>query len=292
MSVIPVPVPDIGSGIQAALEFNKRRRSEAGGAALDMASAQAQIATRAATAAAIDKGNQETMASMIAANITQTLVLQTYKLIHYYLREFSDGGYVAVVAGVPVEVDPSQWPAKRRMFVRSGLSPSIKAMQQQALGLHVQAQAQAMAQGMNGILASPVTLHRTQSRYLKASGVLDPENLMVDPSSPEAQQAAQMQQQAQQAQQQAAMQAAQQAAQLEQQDRQTEAAKIAEDARQFDAELQFKYYEADLKADVSEAQTASQGVIDLEKQRMADSQAERQRAADAAQSAANTGTGN
>jgi hypothetical protein len=157
------------------------------------------------------------------------------------------------------------------MFVRAGLAPGTKATQTQALMGHQQLQAQAMSQGLDGILATAQTLYRTQIRWLKLNGVSDPEGIVVDPQSPQAQQA-----------QQAKAQAAQQAQQAQQQMIRTqvelELAKIAEDARQADQKSQHDFYATNMQAEIAEAKIAGQAVIDFEKQRMSDAAAERQQA--------------
>ena len=150
--------------------------------------------------------------------------------------------------------------------MRAGISPTVKGQQQTALAQLIQLQAQAMQSGMNGVLADPKTLYRTTMRWLTLMDVDQPESLAIDPSSPAAQQAAaQMAQAAQQSQQQM-LQAQQQlvTAQL-----QLEQAKLAEDARQADAKIGHDYYATDMQAEIAEAKIAGQGVIDLEKQRMA-----------------------
>ena len=271
-SVVPLQVLDMTSGIAAAIDYNRRQRTEAVGAALDMASAEAQLANKAATAAAIEKGNQELVSSMIAATFAETLVQPLYELIHLYLRRYARRPYLARIQGQAVPVDPSRWGNRRRMTLRCGLPPGVKAMQQQAMMLHVQTSAQAMTMGLGGVLVSPQTLYRSQIRLLKLNGIEDAESFIVDPSSPEAQQAAQGQQQAQQAAQAAQLQLMQAQLQLEQ-------AKIREDARQADGELQHKFYATDMEAQIEEAKIAGQGVIDLEKQRMADEAARQARAA-------------
>lgn len=267
-SVVPLVIPDMTQGIASAVAFNNRKRTEAVGAALDMASAEAQLANKAATVAAIEKGNQELISAMIASNLAMTLFLGTYKLVHFFLRTFAERPYIARIQGQAIPVDPRMWQRRRRMEVKCGMSPSQKAMVQQALVGHVQVQAMAMQSGLNGILANPDTLYRTQLRYLKSMGIRDAESLIVDPQSPSAQQAAQSQ--AQQQQQMAAMQA-----QMQQLIIQLEQAKLAEEARQHDEEIRFKYYDADLDAEVQEAKLAGQGVIDLERQRMSNEAAER-----------------
>jgi hypothetical protein len=231
-----------------------------------MASAEAQLVNKSATAASIETGNQELVSSMVASNFALTLITGTYRLIHYFLREFSEREYLANMQGEIVSVDPRRWSRRSRMYVRCGMSPSQKANQLQALNGHLQLSAQAMMQGLDGQIASVQTLYRTQLRILRMSGVPDPESIVLDPMSQAAQQAAAQKQQAaqQQAQQMAEMQS-----QLTKMQADLEKAKIAEDARQHDDEIAYKYWADNLKADVEEIKLSAQGVIDLEKQRIA-----------------------
>ncbi len=272
-AVVPLPNLDMTAGIAQAIDANNKRRSEAVGAALDMASAEGQLMNKSATQASIEKGNSELIASMVASNFALTLVKGVYALIHFHLRMYSERFYLARVNGQAVEVDPSTWPNVRRMHVRCGMSPGQKAEQKMALQTHLQLQAQAMMQGLDGVMASEQTLYRTQMRVLRMSGVMDPESLAIDPSSPIAQQARQQKAQEQQA---MAQQMAAQQEQITQLQVQLEKAKLSEDARQHDDEIRFKYYDAQLSADTEETKLAAQGVIDLQKQRDANDQSEHQ----------------
>ena len=262
-AVVPLVVQDITGGIAAAMQFNNQKRTEAVGAALDMSGAEAQLVNKSATAASIEKGNQELITAMIASNFSLTLVLDTYRLIRFYLRNFATRTYLARVSGQVVQVDPTQWPEKRRMYVRCGISPSQKATQMMALQSHVQLQVQALASGLDNELASKQTLYRTQMRVLRMAGVPDPESLAVDPSSMMAQQAAQQKSQAAQQQQE---QMAQMQKQMTDLQVQLEQAKLAEDARQADADIKFKYWDANLAAELKEAEVTAQGMVDLEKE--------------------------
>lgn len=261
LAITPLPVIDVTTGIAMALQYNDRQRSEAAGAALDMSSAEAQLSNKAATVASIEKSNQELVTSMVASNFALTLIVGLYELIHFHLRNFAARPYLANVSGQTVPIDPRQWPERRRMYVRCGMSPSQKATQMQALQMHIQLQTQAMMTGMDGILADANTIYRTGIRWLKLSGVRDAEDLGIDPSSQQAQQAMQSKAQAAQAQQQMMQQLQQMQAQLEQM-------KIKEDARQHDDDIRFKYWAERYQAQVEEGKMAGQAVIDFEKERL------------------------
>ncbi len=158
----------------------------------------------------------------------------------------------------------------RRVKVECGKSPGAKAQESQTLMMHLQNQMGLIQAGKAGILADDNTVYRTSMRILELNGVMDADSYHVNPNSQQAQIAAQ--QQAEMAQQMQAMQA--QMAQLQ---LQLEQAKIAEDGRQHDTELQFKYDELGAKGDIEEAKIAGKGVIDLEIERMKGEQAKAQR---------------
>lgn len=257
-----LPVLDITSGILSGIALYDQRRTQAVGAALDMGSAEAQVAWKSATAASIEKGNQELITNMIARNLAITLMRDLYLLLHEFLRRYADRPYVARVAGQAVMVDPRVWPPRSRLTVQCGLSPSERGQRAGALGQFIQLQAAAMQAGLDGVLADATTMHRTVMRWLELCGIEEPQRYVIDPASPAAQQAmAGKQAQAQQ------LQAAQQ--QIAQLTFQLEQAKLAEEARQHDGDLRFKYAELDQKGEIEEAKLTGQGVIDLEKQRLA-----------------------
>lgn len=260
-AIMQLPVLDVTGGILQALDSYDRRRSQAAGAALDMGSAEAQVAFKSATAASIERGNQELVTNMIARNLAVTMMRDLYLLLHEFLRRYAQRPYVARVAGQSVPVDPRQWPQRTRLTVQCGLSPTERASRQATLGQLLQLQSAAMQAGLDGIVADVTTLYRTATRWLELGGIEEPQRYVIDPQSPSAQQAqAGKQQQAQ------AMQQAQET--IQRLMFQLEQAKLAEDARQHDADVRFKYYDADQKAEIEEAKLTGQGVIELEKQRM------------------------
>lgn len=260
-AIMPLPILDVTSGILQGLSYEDQRRSERGGASLDLLSADAQMVGETAHGIERQYASREALASMMCRNLAETLIRGIYVLTHEFMRRYATKPYTVQINGQTQQVNPTEWPQRNRVNVVVGMSPGERGSKQQTLMQHMQLQAQAMASGMGGILASPETIYRTGVNWLKMAGIDNPERLAVNPASPQAQQAAQAQQEAQQAQQ-------QQMAQMQQLMLQLEQAKLAEDARQKDAEIKHKYYDTDADVAVAEAKIAGQGVIDLEKQRM------------------------
>ncbi len=260
-SVVPIMVPDVTSGILAGLQYEDQRRSERGGASLDLLSADAQMVGETAHGIERQYASREALAAMMAKNLSETLIRGIYRLTHEFLRRYSNEPFTVRLNGAYTQVDPSQWPQRHRLNVKTGMSPGQRGHLQQVLAMHMQMQAQAMAQGMMGVLATPETIYRTSQDWLRMAGVDNPERLAVNPASEAAQQAIQAQQQAQQAGQQ--MQAQLTSMQIELERQKLENERLAKEA-----EIAWKYYDTNMDAEVKTTTAGAQGVIDLEKQRM------------------------
>ncbi len=264
-SVQVVPVPDVTSGILAAINYEDKVRSERGGASLDLMGAEPQLVGETAHGIERQYGSREAMASMMALNLSESMIRGIYQITHEYMRRYANETFTVRINGAYVETDPSTWQKRERLNIKTGMTPGERGHLQNALEKHLNYQAQAMQSGLNGILASPETLFRTSMDWLRMSGVDNPERLAIDPNSETALQMQQSQEQQQQ-EQQAKMEQMQ--AQMVQMQAQLEQAKLAEDARQHDGDLAFKYAESELNAALEEAKIAGQGTIELEKQRM------------------------
>ena len=271
--VAPLVTPDMTTGILGGLEFFRRKRAEVAGASTDMGEAGAQMMNKSATQASIDKAQSELITNLIASTFAATLIKQCYYLTRYFLRNYATRPYLATVNGQAVPVNPVQWPEQRRIKVTAGKSPSEKAQEAAAIAQNIALSAQMMQAGMAGQLADAQTLYRNQIRYLKLNGVDEAESLLIDPTSPQAQQAQQ-----QQAQMQQQMQAMQQ--EMIKLQSQLEQAKLAEDARQADQDNATKIYDIETKAEIEMAKTAGDGSIKLEVERMKTEQARAQRSND------------
>ena len=259
--VIPMVIPDVTSGILASLEFFRRKRGEIAGAATDMADAEAQLINKSATQASIDKSNSELITVLIADTLANTLMKQLFLLMRHFLRTYATRPYLAQVNGQAIPVDPKTWVPDRRVKVECGKSPAEKSQEAMALQQHLQMSLMAMQAGKEGILADDSTIYRTSLRLLEINGVKDAESYQIDPNSPRAQQARQAMAQQQE-------QMAQMQAQMLQMQAQIEEFKVKDASQKWKKELEHKYYETNIDAEMDEAKLAGQGAIDLEKERM------------------------
>ena len=264
-SVQVVPVPDVTSGILAAINYEDMVRSERGGASLDLMGAEPQLVGETAHGIERQYGSREAMASMMALNLSESMIRGIYQITHEYLRRFANEPFTVRINGAYVQTDPSTWQKRERLNIKTGMTPGERGHLQTSLEKHINYQAQAMQSGLDGVLASAETIYRTSMDWLRMSGVDNPERLAIDPNSQpalERQEGAQQQQQEQQAKME------QMQAQMVQMQAQLEQAKLAEDARQHDDEIAFKYADAEMQAALEEAKISGQGTIELEKQRL------------------------
>lgn len=260
-SIIPIMVPDVTMGILAAISYEDQRRTERGGASLDMMGAQEQLVGETAHGIERQYASREAMASMMSTNLSETLIRGIYVLTHEFLRRYANEPIKVRINGKYQEVDPRQWPQRNRVNVKTGMTPGQRGHLQSTLAQHIGFQAQAMTQGMAGILASPETIYRTSMDWLRMAGVDNPERHAIDPQSEPAQEA-------QQAQREQAKQQAEAQQQLFERQFGLEEQKVKVDVKKHEADIGHKYYDTDMDAAVAEAKIAGQGVIDLEKQRI------------------------
>ena len=241
-SVVPLMIPSVGGEILQGLEYQDKMRTERGGAALDLMGANSQLASETAFGMERQYASRELLVSMFAKNLAETLIRQTWVLMHEFLRRYSTGPMMVKQSGEWVETDPRSWPRRTRLNVNTGQTPGARAALSQALGQHVQLSMSALGAGASGQLVDFQTIHNAQSDYLQLMGAQNPERYLIDPASPRALEAAQTVAQTQ------ADQQAQEADTIAQA-KQLEVHKLKNDRDKWEAENAFKYYQADLDAE-------------------------------------------
>ncbi len=259
---------DIGGSILNALTYQDKMRTERGGAALDMMSADAQLVGETAHGIERQYGQRELLVSFMARNLAETLIRPVYLLMHHYMRRYANAPISLKFNGDWVQVDPRQWPQRIRCNVKAGMSSGERTHIQRTLGQMIQIQIAAMGQGMNGVLADVNTLYNTIHDWCVMAGLDEPDSYTINPNSTQAKQAAQANAQNAQMQQQAQQQVQQAIYQLEIQ-------KLQQAAKEANDELAYKYWSDRLNAEVEEAKITAQGVIDLEKVTIQGEQRER-----------------
>ena len=254
-ALVPIPSNDIGPQAIAGLDYLDQVRVQRIGASMDMNEAQAQLMKASATAAAGTLGEVEKMGGWYATNLVETMLKPAFQMVHRVLRTEIAGPVMMKQRGQWVQADTSQWKERDIIEVQMGMTSAEKSQRIQALNAVVmQQETLAMGGGM-GSLVDKSKLYNAMTDWLRANDLGQPEQYFVDPTSQEAQQAEQMQAQQMEQQQQQMRQMEQQMVQMQQQ---FELEKQAN-------ELRFKYYDANLDAEVEEAKITSSAIIDIKK---------------------------
>jgi hypothetical protein len=190
-AVMPIVVQDTSQGILANLESSARERSEMGGAALDMQSANMQIGGDRMGSQGLDRAYSvaEQLSAAMMKTIAATLIRDTFLLAHATLREFFDDELPIKRNGKWTHVKPSQWPERRSVTVKPGMSAGERTRRASALGQVIDAQMMLADKGLDEVLVDLSGFNRAMLDWSRLMEVQNPEQYFVDPESPQAQEA-------------------------------------------------------------------------------------------------------
>lgn len=250
--------PDISSGILSNLEYQRQVRTELGGASLELASGQMQMAGGRIGSQGVDRAFSvmEQLAAHMTKNLATSIIRNTFLLAHATLREYFDTPVNVKVNGRWESPVPSEWQPRTRVTVKVGMSPGERARKVTTLQQIVQSQIDLANLGMDNVLVNINGFYRALTDWGRAAEVANPEQYFLDPSTEESKAALQAKEQgdAQAAQANRALMG--QAVGLEQ-------LRTAFDKYKHDSELQFKYFAEIMGAEVSEAEIVGKVTGDL-----------------------------
>lgn len=254
-SALPLPVIDAGPAAQTYLAYMDQVRADRGGAALQMANAEAQLVGAQVGSMGVDRvmSVQEAMAGLIARTIAETLLRSAFILIHTLLRTELREPMMLRLADQWVEVNPAQFRPRDRVAIKAGLSPGERARKSANLEKIVGHQMGLLQAGQDGTLVSLPNLYNSLLDWARSSDIDGVESYFTDPASQASQMAAQSKMQQGQAMQQMQVQLEQVKVQMEQAKVQIEQKQLELDKYKHDTELKFKYWEAQLDAETEEA---------------------------------------
>ena len=259
-AVRELPMQDIGASSNALLDYADKMRSERGGASLDLQNASLQLAGDTAHGIERQIGSKEQLAALMTRNISESLIRSLYLLVHKVLRTQMPGEIVTRIGGEFQSIDPGTWQSRDRVNVKTGLSVQERGQMKMALESIVAKQTELFGGGMDGVLVSLQNYHNALTDWGRASMIDNPERYFVDPNSQGAQQASQAKQEQNQA-------ASDQEEELNQMvfgmQNQLEQMKIENDRLKAEQELQFKYFDARLDAEVAEAKIVGDATLKL-----------------------------
>lgn len=251
-------VPDLSAGILANLDYQRQVRTELGGASLEMASGQMQMAGGRIGSEGVDRAFSvmEQLASHMTKNMATSLIRNVFLNAHATLRENFDQPVAVKVNGRWETPVPSEWKPRTRVSVKIGMSPGERARRVGALAQVVQSQFELAQNDMDDVLVDIDGFYRALTDWGRAAELPNPEQYFVDPSTEDAQAALQAKDKA----------AAEQAAKSEELMRIAvglEQLGKAFDKYKHDSELQFKYFAETLGAEVEEAKIVGKATADL-----------------------------
>lgn len=208
--IMPIPVLDVSSQLLASLQWIDKVRRESGGASIDMASPELQIAGQSAHAAEREYSFRELQSGAMLRTIGDTLMRSLYLLVHATMRAELAGPRVMQEGREWVSFDPQAWPKRVDLVVDIGQPLGVRSRRMQALASTISLQQAVLQSGGAGMLVSLPDMYAAAVDMGKLAGLRDAARYWTDPDSPEAVAKAKAQQQ--QAQQAAQAQAAQQQA--------------------------------------------------------------------------------
>ena len=267
-ALMPFAVPDQSMGILAGINNQREIRTEMGGAALELASGQAQIGGDRMGSMGLDRAYSvmEQLSAMMTKLIADTLIKQTFLLTHAVLRDAYDVPTPIKKNGKWFNPIPSQWQPRDSATVKVGMSPGERSRKANALWQMLTAQIQLAQAGMDEVLVNLDGFYALLLDWARTVEIQSAERYWVDPQSPNSQQAKQTKVQAAQQQNNERRALMTKAVQLQEMG-------IALAKYSGDADRQFKYYDANLDAEVAEAKIAGDATVKL----ISDNQNERDR---------------
>jgi hypothetical protein len=261
MAVAAFQVPDTSGNILMNIQHTNSVRAEMGGAALDMASGPLQLNDRLGSQG-LDRAYSvmEQLSQFMARMFAHTLIRSMYKVAHEVLRTQWPQDIQFKRGKTWIKTNPSDWPVRESVKVKMGQSLGERSRLSGILDSLMSKQVLLAQNGMEEILIDVQAFYNTLIDWMRINDIEIPERYLLDPRSPKALQAFKQkhEQQAESAKKQDAL--MQQAIALDQVGKSLE-------KYMHDSELQFKYWNSVLQAQVEEAKIATGGVIDIAKVR-------------------------
>jgi hypothetical protein len=239
-----------------------------GGAALDMQSAQMQIGGDRMGSQGLEKAYSvaEQLSAAMMKTIAATLIRDVFLLAHATLREYFDEPVPIKRNGKWTYVTPAEWPERKNVTIKPGMSPGERSRRVTALGEVINAQMLLSDKGMDQVLVDLGGFNRALLDWARLSEVQNPEQYFVDPESDSSKAALQNKQKQAQDLDMQKKTLMQQAFGLEQM-------RIAFEKYRQDSDLQFKYFAEVLGVEVEEAKIVGSATVDIAKaKRLADEQ--------------------
>lgn len=258
-AIMAFGVPDTSANILANLDHFRSVRSEAGGAALDLATGQMQLNDRVGSQG-LDRAYSvmESLALFMTRIIANTLVRSMYLIAHETLRTQWKEPIKFKRGNKWVQTDPSKWQVRESVEVNLGKSLNERARESAVLSQLLDRMAFLAANGMEEILVDVTTYHAALNAWLRVNDIENPEKYQIDPRSDKAIAAMKSKAQQNKAAQDKQDALLNQAVALEQ-------VRTALSKYQTDVKTQFDYYNTVINAQIEEAKITAGAVVEIRK---------------------------
>lgn len=255
-------VPDLSQGILMNLEHQRSRRSEMGGAALELSTGNMQLNERLGSEG-VDRmySVMEQLASMMTNIAAQTLLRSLFLLTHATLRANYDEPFDIKINGRWETANPSEWKARHSCIVKPGMSPGERTRLANTLLQMLDMQMKLAESGLDDVLVDVEGFYKNLMDWARTMGVPNPQQYLIDPQSDASKQAALGKQKTA-----AELRAAQQ--RLMDQAMQIEQLGVSVKKYQSDQETQWKYFNSVLGAEIKEAEISGRGIVDIIKAKL------------------------
>ena len=192
-SMFEVPNPQVPQSSYALIQMLDSQRRERGAGSID-SGAQAQMLS-GDTAHGTERimAAMEQQTAMLAANIGETIVRGIFIRLHAVLREHFEGEVSTKVGGRWVKGAPAEWQERANVKIMLGSSKAERSRQAAAMQGVLEIQRELAANG--SIMFDESKAYTAIIDAIKLSGITTPDRYLVDPKSPEGQQASQAKQQ-------------------------------------------------------------------------------------------------
>lgn len=257
-AITPFVQPDLSAGILSNLNYQRQVRTEMGGASLELASGQLQMAGGRIGSQGIDRAFSvmEQLASHMTKNMAVSLVRNVFLLCHAVMRETFETPVDVKRNGRWQSSIPAEWMPRTRVTVKVGMSPGERARKEQTYRAVVDAQLALAREDMDDVLVNIEGFYKALTDWGRTAELPNPEQYFVDPSSDESKRALAQKQQA-------AKQSADIQKSLMAQAVGLEQLRAALDKYQSDQETAFKYWSETLQAEIEEAKIVGKATADL-----------------------------
>jgi len=250
--------PDISAGILQNLSYQRQVRTELGGASLELASGQMQMAGGRIGSEGVDRAFSvmEQLAAHMTKNLAQSMIRDVFLLAHATLRESFDAPFDIKINGRWERAEPAAWKPRESVTIKVGMSPGERARKLAAQGKIIDTQLALNDKGMDGVLVDIEVFYKALTDWGRLAEIPNPEQYFIDPQTDASKQAMQQKQQAQQQATEANRALMKHAVGLEQ-------LRTAFEKYKADQETEFKYWKGTLDAEIAEAKIVGGVTADL-----------------------------